>query len=157
MATRTSSLRYLAAALVAGFAFSLAPSAADADQYPRAKRYSKAPRVVYHAPYTAPRIRVRTHVQRICFDYAGRPFDCRMPAPIAPRPRTVYVPVPQPVPVVHYQPAYTTCGSCAPVIVPAPRYYGTGCGSCGHSVQPYYWTARYTWHRRHARHHHHHH
>jgi hypothetical protein len=181
MAARKSFLRYLTAALVAGFALSLAPSStAIADDDPGAKRKrpryvvkapKATPRIVYRAPRTVQPVRTVVHVrtvhhtriQRICHDYAGRPFDCRMPAPVAPRrTKTVYVPVPTPAPepVVQYQAAYTTCGTCvaAPVVVQAPRYYATGCGTCTHSTAaPYYWAVRHSRYRHHARHHHHHH
>lgn len=170
MAARTSLLRYLTAALVAGFALSLAPSsAAVADDDPGAKRKRpryvvKAPKATPHFVYRAPRVQpVRTvhhtRIQRICYDYAGRPFDCRMPAPLAPRrTKTVYVPVPVPEPVVQYQAVYTACGSCvaAPVFVPAPRYHATGCNPCTReSAAPYYWAVRHSQYRHHARHHHH--
>ena len=133
LATRMS-LRYLAAALVAGLAFTLTPTApAVADEGPvvRQPRVRVAPPRVYQP-------RVVHHVRTV--------------------ERVRYVPVyvtsgcggcgyaPQPV----YRPAYydTTCGTCAPAVAApvyyAPRYYAAGCGSCGQSVAaPYYWAVRY--------------
>jgi len=153
MATRMSLLRCLTAALVAGFALSLAPTApvhADEDPGYRSKRV-RAPAPRYRAtPHPAPQVRtvvqvrtverVRTRV--VCYDYTGQPFDCRGPAPVAPQPAPVVQVAPQPVyytcggcaapqPVV-YAPAVTaTCGTCAPPV--QQYYYGTGCGGC---VQP---------------------
>jgi hypothetical protein len=137
------SLRFLAAALVAGLALSLAPTTpavADEDPVVRQPRVRVAPPRV-RAPVR--HVQVRTVV------------------------RTRYVPVPvyyttgcggcAPAPVV-YRPAYTGCGGCAPAVAApvyyapryyAPRYYAAGCGTCAQPyARPYYWavrTARY-WH-----------
>ncbi len=143
LATRMS-LRYLAAALVAGLALSLAPTApAVADEDPVVRQ----PRVRVAPPRVRAPVRHVQHVRTVV--------------------RTRYVPVyyttgcggcaPAPQPVV-YQAAYTTCGGCAPVVAAPvyyapryyyPRYYATGCGGCAQPVAaPYYWavrTARY-WH-----------
>ena len=136
LATRMS-LRYLAAALVAGLALSLAPTASvRADEDPSLR----TPRVRTHAP------RVRTYAPRVR---------------TVVRTRVVVVPQPvyygcggcAPAPVV-YRPAYsynTGCGGCAAAVAPlyyAPRYsagyYGTGCGGCAQPVAaPYYWAVRY--------------
>jgi hypothetical protein len=136
LATRMS---LLAAALVAGFALSLAPTApAVADEDPVVRQ----PRSRVVALRPAPQ-RVRTVVQTRTVE------------------RVRYVPVyytttcggcaPAPQPVV-YRPAYdTTCGTCVPAaaapVYYAPRYYAAGCGSCAQPVAaPYYWavrTARY--------------
>jgi hypothetical protein len=202
MATRISLLRYLTAALVAGFALSLAPSApafADEDPGARTKRYRTVqPRVrtvvrtrtvvrpvvrtvvrTVERPVVQVRTveRVRTRTRVVCYDYTGRPFDCRTPAPVMPQPEPQQVVQVASQPV-HYtcggcapapQPVYTTCGNCAP----APAYYGTGCGGCaptgayysghggygvgygGYGVQHggYYRSAApYRWAVRHARH-----
>ena len=193
MATRISLLRYLTAALVAGFALALAPSApavADEDPGARTKRYRTVqPRVrtvvrtrtvvrpvirtvvrTVERPVVQVRTveRVRTRTRVVCYDYTGRPFDCRTPAPVMPQPEPQQV-VMQPA---HYgcapcapapQPVYT-CGNCAP----APAYYGTGCGGCAptgayhggyaghggyvghggyggyHRAAPYRWAVRHT-------------
>jgi hypothetical protein len=126
LATRMS-LRYLTAALVAGLALSLAPTApvrADEDPGVRAPRVrTYAPRVRTYAP------RVRTVV----------------------RTRVVYVPQPvytgcgscasAPAPVV-YRPAYYAPRYYAPQYYAG--YYGTGCGGCAQPVAaPYYWAVRY--------------
>jgi ribosomal protein S27E len=133
LATRMS-LRYLAAALVAGFALSLAPTApAVADEDPVVRQ----PRVRVAAPRPAPRVRtvVQTRtVERVRYVPVYYTTGCGGCAPA------------QPV----YRPAYynTTCGNCAPVaaapVYYAPRYYAAGCGSCGQSVAvPYQWAVRY--------------
>jgi hypothetical protein len=143
LATRMS-LRYLAAALVAGIALSLAPTApAVADEDPVVRQ----PRVRVAAPRPAPQ-RVRTVVQtrtveRVRYVPVYYTTTCGGCAAVAPAPQPVY------------RPAYynTTCGNCAPAVAApdyyAPRYYAAGCGSCGQAVAaPYYWavrTARY-WH-----------
>ena len=122
LATRMS-LRFLTAALVAGLAFTLmptAPAVADEDPVVRQPRVRVAPpRVRTAAP------RVRTVVQTRTVD------------------RVRYVPV-------YYT---TTCGGCAPVVAAptyyapryyGPRYYAAGCGSCAQPVAaPYYWAVRY--------------
>lgn len=136
-ATRLS-LRYLVAALVAGLALSLAPTAPAVADEPgvRQPRYRIVP----------PRVRVPVrHVHRVRTVV-----------------RTRYVPVPVYTtcggcaPSVVYRAAYTTCGGCASsyyapqYYVPRyyyPRYYAAGCGGCLEPVAlPYYWavrTARY--------------
>jgi hypothetical protein len=130
------SLRYLAAALVAGLALSLAPTAPAVADEPgvRQPRYRIVP------PRVRPPVRqVRTVV----------------------RARSVPVPAYRtcggcaPAPVV-YRAAYTTCGGCASSYYAPqhhvrrsyyPRYYAAGCGGCLAPVAlPYYWavrTARY--------------
>lgn len=177
MATRTSLLRCLTVALVAGFALSLLPAAqADEDVGPRPTRVRAPVRVHTTAP--APRVRtvvhvrtverVRTRTRVVCYDYTGQPFDCRTPAPVA-------EPAPQPVIV---QPAYSGCGGCAPVTttcdpcapaVAVPQYYSAGCGSCSSGYgyggygayyagyggyAPYYRAAPYRWAVRTARYYH---
>jgi hypothetical protein len=139
LATRMS-LRYLAAALVAGLALSLAPTApAVADEDPVVRQ----PRARVAAPRPAPQ-RVRTVVQsrtveRVRYVPVYYTTGCGGCAAVAPAPQ----------PVV-YRPAYynTTCGTCAPAVAApvyyAPRYYAAGCGSCGQTVAaPYYWAVRY--------------
>jgi hypothetical protein len=142
------SLRVLAAALVAGFALSLAPTApAVADEDPVVRQ----PRARVAAPRPAPRVHrvVQTRtVERVRYVPVYYTTSCGGCAAVAPAPQ----------PVV-YRPAYynTTCGTCAPVaaapVYYAPRYYAAGCGGCGQSVAlPYYWAVRYA-RVRHAYHH----
>lgn len=114
LATRMS-LRYLAAALVAGLALSLAPTApavADEDPVVRQPRVRVAPPRVYRP---AP---VRTVVHTV--------------------ERVRYVPV-------YYTTGCGGCAPAvaAPVYY-APRYYAAGCGGCYQPyVKPYSWAVRY--------------
>jgi hypothetical protein len=109
MANRMS-LRCLTAALVAGLALSLTPMApvlaADGPGVQAPRALITAPRV--RAPVRAV-ARVRPPV--VCYDFVGRPFDCRAVAP-----------------------GYYTYGGCCPVALPyywAVRYaryrYAHGC------------------------------
>ena len=137
LATRMS-LRCLAAALVAGLAFTLAPTApavADEDPVVRQTRARVAP----------PRVRAPVrHVRHV------RTVVRTRPAPVYYY-TTTCGGCASAQPVV-YRTAYS-CGSCAPAVVApvyyAPRYYVAGCGTCGQPyAKPYYWavrTARY-WH-----------
>ncbi|MGH6769528.1 MAG: hypothetical protein ACRECO_10975 [Xanthobacteraceae bacterium] len=178
MVLRASPLRCLTAIAVAGLAFVLAPQVpaiADEDPGVRAPRVRMAPPRTVHRVRTVQRVRtvVRTRTRVVCYDYMGRPFDCRTPAPIAP------------------QPVQYTCGGCAPAAIaqpivqyvqPAPRYYvpaytppayapvytapaytraviaprtwGTGCGSCA-AQQVYYVHVRGHHHRGHGHAHRH--
>jgi hypothetical protein len=133
LATRMS-LRYLAAALVAGLALSLAPTApAVADEGPvvRQPRVRVAPPRVYRPAPVRTVVRTVERVRYVPIYYTSGCGGC--------------APAPQPV---VYQAAYTTSGACAPAVAApvyyAPRYYAAGCGSCGQTVAaPYYWAVRY--------------
>ena len=116
MATRLS-LRYLAAALVAGLALSLAPTPpARADEDPGVR----APRVRMPPPRVRTVVRPRTVVRTV--------------------ERVRYVPV-------YYTSTWGGCAQPVAWQAPryyAPRYYAAGCGGCGQSVAaPYYWAVRY--------------
>jgi hypothetical protein len=160
MASRAFSLSSVAAFLAIGFSFGLVTAMpAQADE-PPPLQVRQTPLPVHRAhPRQRVRVvtvdRVRYRNRYICYDYAGRPFDCRTPAPVAPQ-------------VVAH-----ACGGCGhavyrPLIAPrlvrsyAPYYYRSGCGSCAHAyyhrfaVQPCSGCARLTWHhsyhRQHASH-----
>ena len=143
LATRMS-LRCLAAALVAGLALSLAPTApavADEDPVVRQPRVRVAPSRV-RAPAVRPVVQVRT-VERVQYVPVPVYYTTTCGGCAA-----AVVPAPQPI---FYRAAYATC--CAPVVAApvyyAPRYYDAGCGGCAQPyARPYYWavrTARY-WH-----------
>ena len=133
----------LAAALVAGFAFSLAPTApaaADEDPVVRQPRRVVAPRPAPQRVRTVVQTRTVERVRYVPVYYTTTCGGCV----------AAVAPAPQPV----YRPAYdTTCGSCAPAVAApvyyAPRYYAAGCGGCYQPyAAPYSWavrTARY-WH-----------
>jgi hypothetical protein len=95
----------------------------------------------------------------VCYDYNGSPFDCRNPAPVAPQPQAIgythsytcggcAAPAPVAPPVQYYAPPIAApvqyyappvaapCGSCAPAILPAPRYH-SGCGGCAQPAPQY--------------------
>ena len=131
-----------------------APAMADVDPSYRAPRVRTAPPPrVRTAPPPRVRVappRVRTVIntrtvwrtRTVCYDYSGRPFDCRTPAPVAPQPQIIgytysytcggcAAPAPVAPPLHYYAPPVAApCGSCAPAVLPAPRYYGSGCGDC---------------------------
>ena len=121
MATRLS-LRYLTAALVAGLALSVTPTApvlADEDPGVRTPRYRvSAPRV------RAPVRHVRT-VERVRYVPVYYTHTCGGCAPTLAAP-LYYAPR-------YYAPRYY-----------APRYYAAGCGGCVQPLAaPYYWAVRY--------------
>ncbi|MPZ40119.1 MAG: hypothetical protein GEU95_19095 [Rhizobiales bacterium] len=113
------SLRYLTAALVAGLALSLTPTApAVADgrpvvSQPRVRTY--APRVRPYAPRVRTVVRTRAFVipQPVYYSCGG----CAPAVAVAPR---------------YYAPRYYA------------RYYAAGYGGCAQPVAaPYYWAVRY--------------
>jgi hypothetical protein len=121
LATRVS-LHCLAAALLAGLALSVAPSApAVADEYP----------VVRQPRYRMPSPRVRAPVRHVRH--------------VRSTVRSRYIPVyyttcggcaPMAVPTYYVSRPYV------------PRYYAAGCGSCLRSTAlPYYWAVRTAWYR----------
>jgi hypothetical protein len=119
LATRVS-LRCLAAALLAGLALSVAPTApAVADEYP----------VVHQPRYWMPPPRVRAPVRHLRTAVRARYVPvyyttaCGGCAPVA-------------VPTYYVSRPYV------------PRYYAAGCGGCVRSVAlPYYWAVRTAWYR----------
>ncbi len=113
MATRLS-LRYLAAALVAGLALSIAPTPPALADEPGVR----APRVRVAPPRVRTVVRTRT-VERVRYVPVYYTQTCGGCAAVAAP--------------VYYAPRYY-----------APRYYAAGCGGCGQSVAaPYYWAVRY--------------
>ena len=168
MSMRVFAFRLAAALFLVSPAAGLAPATVLADEYdaPAAVR-DHHPRVERIERVRHPRVerieRVRTvervRTQVVCYDYAGLPFDCRTPAPVAPQPAPQYysssscggcgsaVTYQQPVyqqPVVAPQYYRSGCGGCGAAVVvspPAPRYYySSSCGGCGRSyvAQPSY-------------------
>jgi hypothetical protein len=118
MSARLATRLSLAAALVAGLAFSLAPTApVHADEDPGVR----APRVRTYAPRVRTVVRTRVvYVPQPVYTGCG---SCASAAPVA------YGPA-------YYAPRYY-----------APQYYAGyygGCGSCAQPVAaPYYWAVRY--------------
>jgi hypothetical protein len=135
------SLRYLAAALIAGLAMSLAPTApaiADEDPVVRQPRHRTPPPRVRAPVRHVRHVRTVVRTRYVPVYYTTTCGGCAAPAPVV------------------YRTTYTTCGGCAPAVAAPtyyaprayyPRYYAAGCGTCAAPVAlPYYWavrTARY--------------